>query len=67
MFSQKKKGFTLFELLIVVFVLAILIGSGIYGISTAEADKFYAESCVNTLYGPVSNWIYSASVGKVIS
>lgn len=67
MFSQKKKGFTLFELLIVVFVLAILIGSGIYGISTAGADKFYAESCVNTLYGPLSNWIYSASVGKVIS
>lgn len=61
------KAFTLVEMIIVIMVLAILASLGIARLSTIGADKFGAESCLNTLYGPLSEWVYYASSSKILS
>lgn len=32
-----------------------------------DADKYYSESCVNTLYGPLSERVYHAATSKMLS
>lgn len=63
----RKTAYTLIELIIVILVLGIFIGIGTNRLSTLSTDKYYSESCVNTLYGPLSEWVYYAATSKLLS
>ena len=53
--------------MIVVVIIWILIWIGTLRLSSLDADKYYSESCVNTLYAPISEWVYWASTSKILS
>ena len=40
---------------------------GIHGLTTLDANKYYSESCVNLLYGPLNEWVYYAATSKQLS
>ena len=54
-------------MIIVVLTLWILIWLGIRGLTTLDANKYYSESCVNLLYGPLNEWVYYAAMSKQLS
>ena len=35
--------------------------------STLEADRAYSESCINSFYSDLSDWVYYASTSRVLS
>gem|GEM_PF-1082425 len=35
--------------------------------TTLDANKYYSESCVNLLYGPLNEWVYYAAMSKQLS
>ena len=45
----------------------ILLWVGIHGLTTLDANKYYSESCVNLLYGPLNEWVYYAATSKQLS
>lgn len=51
----------------VMLVLWLLLWMGIHSLTTLDADKYYSESCVNTLYAPLSEWVYYAATSKQLS
>lgn len=67
MLSSKGKAFTLIEMLLVVIILWILMSIWVNRLALFDSDKYYSESCVNTLYGPLSEWIYYAATSKSLS
>ena len=67
MYKLKCRAYTLIEMIIVVLTLWILIWLGIRGLTTLDANKYYSESCVNLLYGPLNEWVYYAAMSKQLS
>lgn len=50
-----------------IILLSLLIGMGITKLSSSGADRFNAESCVNTFYAPLASWGYYAASSKMLS
>lgn len=67
MYKLKCRAYTLIEMIIVVIALWILLWMGIHGLTTLDANKYYSESCVNLLYGPLNEWVYYAATSKQLS
>lgn len=67
MYKLKCRAYSLIEMIIVVIALWILLWVGIHGLTTLDANKYYSESCVNLLYGPLNEWVYYAATSKQLS
>ena len=67
MYKLKCRAYSLIEMIIVVIALWILLWVGIHGLTTLDANKYYSESCVNLLYGPLNEWGYYAATSKQLS
>jgi prepilin-type N-terminal cleavage/methylation domain-containing protein len=64
---QKKKGFTVLELVIVIVIIGILMLAFKGSFQIKNRDNLYAEACINNLYGEISNYLYTAITSKAIS
>lgn len=64
---DKRQGYTLLEMLIVVIIIGILATLGFYYLSDFDTNKYYAESCTNTIYGELSDYFYQASTSKLLA
>lgn len=64
---DKRQGYTLLEMLIVVIIIGILATLGFYYLSDFDTNKYYAESCTNTIYGELSDYFYQASTSKLLT
>lgn len=64
---HKKKGFTLIELILVMSILVILAWMWTRWLSTLEAERAYSESCTNSVYSDLADWVYYAMTSRVLS
>lgn len=63
---KKQYWFTIVELFAAVIILGILTGIWIWTLSTRNAEKYKAETCINTIYGELSSFIHTASSSKIL-
>ena len=63
----KKKGFTLIELILVLSILVILAWMWSRYLSTLDAERAYSESCTNSIYSDLADWVYYASTSRVLA
>lgn len=54
-------------MLVVVFLLSLLATLGFNRLSTNNADRYYAEVCINTLYEPIASYVYAAMTSRVLT
>ena len=60
------KSFTLLEILLVIFLVALLLTAVRNIFSMKEKDMLKAEGCINNIVGKVSNYFYSALTSRGI-
>ncbi len=63
---MRKKWFTIFELIIVIWIISILITALNRFSYDNKRDYLYAETCINKVYWDINNFIYSAITSKWI-
>jgi prepilin-type N-terminal cleavage/methylation domain-containing protein len=64
---KKKKGFSLIELIIVMVVVGILFVALRSSFQVKNKEVFYGQACVESIYGQVNNFLYSAISSKAIN
>ena len=63
----KKKGFSFLEILIVIMVIWILFISFRWSFTIKNKDIFYGQACIETIYGEVNNFLYTAMSSKSVN
>lgn len=53
------------ELIIVIIIIGILIGFGVWKLGNIGTDRYHAQRCVNALYGKLSQFIMEAKTSKI--
>lgn len=64
--SSKKKAFTFFEILIVILIVGILFVTFKSSFQVKNKEVFYAQACVEGVYGEVNNFLHTAISSKSI-
>lgn len=64
---MKKKGFSFLEMLIVIMVISILFVAFRSSFQVKNKDVLYGQTCIETLYGQVNNFLHAGLSSKAIS
>lgn len=64
---KRANWFTLIELILVIIIIWILMTIWMSQLSSVNSDRYYAEGCVNSLYSPISEWVYWASASRILT
>lgn len=63
---MNKKGFTIIEMVMVIFIVWILMLTFKNNFQINNRDKFFGEACINNIYGDINNYMYAAITSKLI-
>lgn len=64
---HKQKWFTLIEILLVLAIMVIITSMIVTWFWSLDTEKSYAEACVNSFYGDISNRVYYAQTSKILT